>query len=144
MALSGIAAAVRVGAYSLAPTPATEVVSTIDTARILAPSSAAVLSPTSTPQSVMTLTLGNPTTENVVYGKLAAPNSDGLVWATPPADDVSQMMEAYWNVPSKSAAYSSLFGGLGAHLLDRFDKTQGDFRQAVVASQNPIEKCVSE
>jgi len=137
MALSGIGVGGPVGAYSLAPTPATKVASTIDTARMPAPSPAAVLSLTSAPQSVITLTLGNPTPENVVYGKLAAPNSNSLVWATPPADDVSQMMEAYLNVPAKSAAFSSLFGGLGAQLLDRLNKPQGDFRQAVVASQDP-------
>jgi hypothetical protein len=132
VAVSGIGAAGAVGAYSLTPTLTTNVAPTIDDARNLALSSAAVSS--STPQSGITVTLGNPVAEDVVYGKPAALDLESLVWATPPADNISHLMEISLKAHLKSA---SLVGELGAQLLDRFAKTQSDFRQAVVDYRNP-------
>jgi hypothetical protein len=116
MAVSGIGAAGAVGAYSLtptiAPTLATTSAATIDL-RNIALSSASVVS--STPSPTMTVTLGNPVTPDVTYGKPAPVDPEKLVWATPPADSISQLMAQL-----KSADPSSLLGGLGAELLNRF------------------------
>jgi hypothetical protein len=134
MAVSGMSVAGAVGAYSLTPTRATNVASTVDDARKLALSSAAVLSSTSPPQSAFSLTLSIPVTQDVIYSQLAVLNSDSLASATPPADDISQLLEMGLKAHLDSA---SLLGGLGAQLLDRFATTQSDFRQAVVAYRDP-------
>jgi hypothetical protein len=128
MAVSGIGTAGAVDAYSLTPTLATTSAATIDL-RNIALSSASVVS--STPSPAMTVTLGNPVTPDVTYGKPAPVDPEKLVWATPPADNISQLMAQL-----KSADSSSLLSGLGAALLNRFASTQSDFQQSVVAYPN--------
>ena len=132
MTVSGISVAGAVGAYSLTPT-LTKVAPTIVSSNLALPS-AAVLSSASAPQSAFTLTPITSVTQNVIYSRPAVLNSDRLAWATPPADDISQMLEAGLKAHSES---TSLLGGLGAQLLDRFATTQSDFRQAVVTYRDP-------
>jgi hypothetical protein len=66
MAVSGIGAAGVVGANALAPAIATKSASTLDLTTIALASAAAV---SSTPVPAMTVTLGNPVTPDVTYGK---------------------------------------------------------------------------
>jgi hypothetical protein len=132
MAVSGIGTAGTAGAvsaYALTPTLATKIAAPIDL-RNIALSSASV---SSTPSPAMTVTLGNPVTPDVTYGKPLPVDPIKLVWATPPADNdnVSQVMGQL-----KSADSSSLLSGLGAALLNRFASTQSDFQQSVVAYPN--------
>jgi hypothetical protein len=128
MTVSGISVAGAVGAYSLTSTLTTKVAPTIVSSNLVLPS-AAVLSAASAPQSAFTLTPNIPVAQSVIYSRLAALNSDRLAWATPPTDDISQLLEVGLKAHLDS---TSLLGGLGAQLLDRFSTTQSDFRQAVV------------
>jgi hypothetical protein len=122
MTVSGISVAGAVGAYSLTPTPSTKVAPIIGSSNL-------ALSSASAPQSAFTLTRSIPVTQNVIYSRLAALNSDSLAWAIPPTDDISQLLAMGLKAHLDSA---SLLGGLGAQLLDRVATTQSDFRQAVV------------
>jgi hypothetical protein len=129
MAVSGIGAAGAFGAYALAPAIAIKSGSTLDLTRIALTSAAAA---SSTPVPAMTVTMGNPVTPDVTYGKPVPVDPVKLVWATPPTGDVSQVM-AQLSVGNSS----SLLSGLGAAALNQVASTQGNFQQSVVSYPNP-------
>jgi hypothetical protein len=64
------------------------------------------------------------------YSSLLQPKLKQVVWAAPPNDSISSLMKA--NLRSSGGDSSSLLKGLGSALLDRFTKTQDDFRQSAV------------
>jgi hypothetical protein len=129
MAVSGIGAAGVVGANALAPAIATKSASTLDLTSIALASAGAV---SSTPVSAMTVTLGNPVTPDVTYGKPVPIDPVKLVWATPPTGDIRQVM-AQLNFGNSSY----LLSGLGAAALNQFANTQANFQQSVVSNPNP-------
>lgn len=71
-----------------------------------------------------------------VYTK-PVPRTPTIVWASDPADDISQLMLG--NVtgkPNGAGNTSSLLYGLGAKLLERFSTSQSNFKQSIVAYKN--------